>query len=57
LPHIGQDTITTEDIRFRAYLDGKGWDTGKLGLGKGMEAGQAREVEGYAEGVEGKEKL
>jgi MFS family permease len=35
LPHIGQDTITTEDIKFRAYLESKGWDTNQLGLMKG----------------------
>jgi len=32
LPHIGQDTITTEDIKFREYLESKGWDTRQLGL-------------------------
>lgn len=32
LPHIGQDTITTEDIKFRAYLESHGWDTSQLGL-------------------------
>lgn len=35
LPHIGQDTITTEDIRFRQYLENNGWDTTQLGLKKG----------------------
>jgi MFS family permease len=35
LPHIGQDTITTEDIKFREYLERKGWDTRQLGLNKG----------------------
>lgn len=32
LPHIGQDTITLEDARFRVYLDGQGWDTTQLGI-------------------------
>ncbi|TVY35379.1 Glycerophosphocholine permease [Lachnellula occidentalis] len=32
LPYIGQDTITTEDIKFREYLESKGWDTNQLGL-------------------------
>jgi MFS family permease len=32
LPHIGQDTITTEDIEFRAYLERNGFDVGTLGL-------------------------
>lgn len=31
LPHIGQDTITTEDIKFRAYLEANGWDTRQMG--------------------------
>lgn len=34
LPHIGQDTITTEDAKFRAYLESKGWDTRQLGVQK-----------------------
>ncbi|KAG9245523.1 MFS phospholipid transporter-like protein Git1 [Calycina marina] len=35
LPNVGQDTITTEDIRFRAYLESRGWDTNQLGMIKG----------------------
>ena len=31
LPHIGQDTITTEDLKFRAYLEDNGWDTRQMG--------------------------
>ena len=31
LPHIGQDTITTEDLKFRQYLEENGFDTGKMG--------------------------
>ena len=31
LPHIGQDTITSEDIKFRAYLEENGWDTRQMG--------------------------
>lgn len=31
LPHIGQDTITLEDIKFRAYLEENGWDTRQMG--------------------------
>ena len=44
LPHIGQDTITKEDLRFREYLENKGWDVRQLGLLKGesMEEGIAR---------------
>lgn len=32
LPHIGQDTITEEDIKFRAYLEANGWDTRQMGV-------------------------
>ena len=32
LPEIGQDTITAEDLRFREYLESKGWDTSQMGL-------------------------
>jgi len=31
VPHIGQDTITSEDIKFRAYLEEYGWDTRQMG--------------------------
>lgn len=34
IPNIGQDTITHEDVRFREYLESKGWDTAQLGLAK-----------------------
>lgn len=34
LPHIGQDTIQSEDIKFRAYLESQGWDTNQLGTQK-----------------------
>lgn len=32
LPHIGQDTIDQEDIKFREYLSANGYDTSKMGL-------------------------
>ncbi|KAJ8122232.1 hypothetical protein ONZ43_g1523 [Nemania bipapillata] len=32
LPHIGQDTITHEDEKFREYLTANGWDVRQLGL-------------------------
>lgn len=32
LPHIGQDTIDQEDIKFREYLAANGYDTSKMGL-------------------------
>jgi hypothetical protein len=48
LPHIGQDTITTEDIKFRAYLESKGWDTRQLGLLKGESVESAYSPEAKA---------
>ena len=50
LPHIGQDTITTEDRRFREYLEKKGWDTSAMGIKK---VGWVEEEEE----IVGKEKL
>ncbi|KAI0968270.1 putative MFS phospholipid transporter [Xylaria arbuscula] len=35
LPHIGQDTITHEDAKFREYLTANGWDVRQLGLKTG----------------------
>lgn len=32
IPRIGQDTIVTEDLRFREYLQRQGWDVGRLGV-------------------------
>ncbi|PYI17390.1 MFS general substrate transporter [Aspergillus japonicus CBS 114.51] len=32
LPNISQDTITHEDVRFREYLESKGYDTSTMGL-------------------------
>ncbi|KAF2848644.1 MFS general substrate transporter [Plenodomus tracheiphilus IPT5] len=37
LPHIGQDTIDQEDVRFREYLTANGYDTSSMGL-KGANA-------------------
>ena len=31
LPHIGQDTITEEDAKFRKYLEANGYDTSTMG--------------------------
>ncbi|KAJ2896708.1 major facilitator superfamily domain-containing protein [Zalerion maritima] len=39
LPHIGQDTITHEDARFREFLEQNGYDTRQLGLRKGETLG------------------
>lgn len=44
LPHIGQDTITTEDIKFREYLEEKGWDTRQMGS-KEYQAGSSSSVD------------
>ncbi len=43
LPHIGQDTITAEDIKFRAYLEENGWDTRQMGT----KAYQMRSADGH----------
>jgi sugar phosphate permease len=39
IPHIGQDTITKEDIDFRHYLETQGWDVRQLGLLQGETVG------------------
>ena len=52
LPHIGQETITEEDIKFRAYLETKGWDTNQLGLLKGESVGGRGDREDRVEQVE-----
>lgn len=44
LPHIGQDAITTEDIRFREYLEANGWDTRQLGLHKDGHVGSEEQA-------------
>lgn len=44
LPHIGQDTITTEDIKFREYLESKGWDTRQMGT-KEYQMGSSSSVD------------
>ncbi|ESZ92439.1 putative metabolite transport protein [Sclerotinia borealis F-4128] len=51
LPHIGQDTITSEDLKFREYLESKGWDTNQLGLRKGenLEDATNRRTEAVGE--------
>ena len=50
LPHIGQDTIDTEDIQFRAYLESNSYDTSKMGL----EDTRVRDVEGEKHVTSGK---
>ena len=34
LPHIRQDSITAEDVKFREHLERHGWDTRQMGAGK-----------------------
>ena len=48
LPHIGQDTITTEDIKFRAYLEANGWDTRQMGT-KGYQMASSSTVDSKLE--------
>lgn len=50
LPHIGQDTIDTEDVRFREYLESNGYDTSKMGL----EEVRVRDIESEKHVVGGK---
>ena len=52
LPHIGQDTITSEDIKFRQYLAAHGFDTSKMGI-KEFQGSEESFVEtGQLEGQE-----
>lgn len=44
LPHIGQDTIDTEDVNFRLYLSGHGYDTSKMGLGSVTDSNSEEHV-------------
>ena len=32
LPHIDQNTISSEDLRFRQFLEENGWDTTQMGI-------------------------
>lgn len=43
LPHIGQDTIDQEDVKFREYLMANGYDTTAMGL-KSVSAGSDSDV-------------
>lgn len=60
LPDVGQDTIALEDVRFREFLETRGWDTRQLGLRKGedlesvdVDADVAVKEGGEGEGEEG----
>ena len=56
LPHIGQDTIDTEDVAFREYLTSHGYDTSKMGLvGVEVEGGAAESEENVNVAVATKE--
>jgi hypothetical protein len=50
LPHIGQDTIDQEDIKFREYLLANGYDTSKMGLGSASMV--SSDGEGHGSGLE-----
>jgi hypothetical protein len=45
LPHIGQDTIDEEDVKFRDYLRSNGYDTSKMGLESAVTADSERAME------------
>lgn len=47
LPQIGQDTISEEDAKFRAFLEENGYDTRQLGLKKGEILGAAEAGHGH----------
>ncbi|KAF2647893.1 MFS general substrate transporter [Lophiostoma macrostomum CBS 122681] len=53
LPDIGQSTIDEEDVRFRAYLRGNGYDTSKMGLEgvDGVDGDSERVGSGTGSGV------
>lgn len=44
LPHIGQDTIKTEDAKFREYLESRGWDTRQMGSLEYQNAARSGEI-------------
>ena len=46
LPHIGQDTIDSEDMRFRAYLEKNGYDVGQMGVHTDSAENIARQSSG-----------
>ena len=50
LPHIGQDTIRSEDIKFREYLEEKGWDTRQMGI-EGYQNASGSSVDVKDEGL------
>ena len=51
LPNIGQDTITKEDIKFRAYLTSQGWDVNQMGLLHGESVESRAEVNAIQQSV------
>ncbi|KAL4945416.1 hypothetical protein BDV06DRAFT_36406 [Aspergillus oleicola] len=46
LPHIGQDTITEEDAKFRKYLAERGYDTSSMGVEQGAQSQQMERGDG-----------
>lgn len=53
LPHIGQDTIDSEDVRFRAYLEENGYDVGQMGV----HTGSAEQIVHHSSSEETAEKI
>ncbi|KAL4798600.1 major facilitator superfamily domain-containing protein [Aspergillus venezuelensis] len=45
LPHIGQDTITDEDAKFRKYLAERGYDTSTMGIEQGTQRANGEETQ------------
>ena len=54
LPHIGQDTIDEEDIKFRDYLKSNGYDTSKMGLESAATTDSERVMEAEQSGRDDK---
>ena len=54
LPSIGQDTIESEDGKFRAYLESRGFDTSKMGVRGYQREGERGSEEGRGSEGSGK---
>ena len=50
LPNIDQEVIASEDVRFREFLESKGYDTSQMGIA-GAQALPAYESGGFSDGV------
>lgn len=56
IPNITQDTITSEDRKFREFLEANGWDTNQMGLNK-TESQHSEESDIGAQQVEPETKI